>query len=63
MKMLNVIPSKCPQNHPCPSVRVCPEGALVQDGYGAPIVHASKCTKCGKCVRSCPMGALVIKDS
>ena len=50
--------NRCPQNHPCPSLRVCPVGALTQVGYGAPIVDKDKCTDCGKCVRYCPMGAL-----
>ena len=53
--------SRCPQNHPCPSVRVCPVGALSQKGYGAPIVDADKCIKCGKCVRFCPMRALALE--
>ncbi|MBU1076563.1 MAG: 4Fe-4S binding protein [Spirochaetes bacterium] len=52
--------SLCPQNHPCPSIRVCPEKALKQNGYDAPLVNKEKCTLCGKCVRFCPMGALYI---
>ena len=51
---------RCPQNHPCPSVRVCPVGALSQNGYKAPIVDISKCIKCGKCVHFCPKRALVL---
>ena len=47
----------CPQNHPCPSVRVCPVGALSQKGFGAPEIDYNKCVSCGKCVRYCPMGA------
>jgi ferredoxin len=50
--------SLCPQNHSCPSVRVCPVGALSQRGYAAPIVDESKCTNCGRCTKRCPMGAL-----
>lgn len=50
--------NRCPQNHPCPSVRVCPTGALIQHGFKAPQVDAEKCIDCGKCVRYCPMGAL-----
>jgi ferredoxin len=50
----------CPQNHPCPAVRVCPVGALTQMGFSAPSVDESKCTDCGKCVKTCPTGALVI---
>jgi Fe-S-cluster-containing hydrogenase component 2 len=58
MKM-TVIKERCPQNHPCPSVRVCPAGAIKQTGYGAPTVDAEKCTGCMKCTRFCPMGAFV----
>lgn len=55
---LNVIQSRCPQNHPCPSIRVCPVGAMTQVGFSAPKIDMDKCIKCGKCVRFCPMGAL-----
>ena len=58
---LSVKKSRCPQNHPCPSVRVCPVGALVQKGYDAPTIDEEKCIKCGKCVRFCPMRALVLE--
>lgn len=54
---ITVLKERCPQNHPCPSVRVCPVGALKQSGYKAPEVDDAKCTNCGKCVRFCPMGA------
>lgn len=50
--------SRCPQNHSCPSVRVCPAGALIQEGFRAPRVDAEKCVVCKKCVRYCPMGAI-----
>ena len=49
---------RCPQNHPCPSVRVCPQGALSQKGFAAPQVDASRCTNCGLCVNFCPLGAI-----
>jgi len=55
---VDVLKSRCPQNHPCPAVRVCPVGALVQRGFEAPVVDKEKCIDCGKCVRFCPMGAL-----
>ncbi|NLD71872.1 MAG: 4Fe-4S binding protein [Chloroflexi bacterium] len=55
---IQVVPQRCPQNHRCPSVRVCPVGALVQEGHAAPQVDESKCIDCGRCVRSCPLGAL-----
>ncbi|MGD0728022.1 MAG: 4Fe-4S binding protein [Spirochaetia bacterium] len=55
---VSVISARCPQNHPCPAVRVCTVGALAQRGYAAPVVNAAKCIDCGKCVRACPMSAL-----
>ena len=52
--------NRCPQNHPCPSVRVCSFGALVQRGFDAPVVVTDKCISCKKCVRYCPMGAIKV---
>ncbi|MBN1778016.1 MAG: 4Fe-4S binding protein [Clostridiales bacterium] len=52
---------RCPENHPCPSIRVCPVGALKQSGYAAPTVDESKCTKCGRCIRYCPMRAISLQ--
>ncbi len=60
MKMV-VVKSRCPQNHPCPSIRVCPVGALSQVGYSAPVIDQKKCTKCGRCIRSCVMGAFKLQ--
>lgn len=54
---IQVVKQRCPQNHPCPSVRVCPVGALSQRGFDAPVVDEAKCTNCGRCIRYCPMGA------
>lgn len=59
---LNVIKERCPQNHPCPSLRVCPAGALTQQGFKAPEVDQEICIACGKCVRFCPMGALKLAE-
>ena len=47
---------RCPQNHPCPSVRACPAGALIQKGFAAPELDESRCIGCKKCVRRCPKG-------
>lgn len=60
-KKLMVKKARCPQNHACPSVRVCAAGALTQNGYAAPKVDNEKCTRCGRCVRYCPMRALVLE--
>lgn len=59
--ILAVRKSRCPQNHPCPSVRVCPVGALSQKGHAAPVVDMDKCIKCAKCIRFCPMRAIVLE--
>ncbi len=48
----------CPQNHRCPILSICPAHAIIQDGYGLPVIDKSKCTKCGKCTRYCPTGAV-----
>ncbi|MFH0893799.1 MAG: 4Fe-4S binding protein [Bacteroidota bacterium] len=49
---------RCPQNHRCPAIRVCPADAISQNNAGLPIIDMSKCTECGKCTRYCPMGAI-----
>ncbi len=56
--MISIEKNRCPQNHPCPSIRVCPAGALIQNGYDAPIVDQEKCVECQVCVKYCPMGAI-----
>ena len=60
---IKVIVSKCPQNHVCPSLKVCPVGALVQEGHKAPTVLEEKCVDCGKCAEFCPKQALVLEQS
>lgn len=59
-RKVNVIAGNCPQNHSCPSVKVCPAGALVQEGFAAPTVDVEKCVGCGKCANLCPRKALVM---
>lgn len=50
--------NKCPQNHKCPALNVCPVQALSQENYNAPTVDIEKCLDCGACSNFCPMGAL-----
>jgi ferredoxin len=57
---LKILKEKCPQNHKCPAIAVCPVKALQQKGYEAPTVKADLCIDCGKCAKFCPMGALVL---
>ena len=43
MKLI-VNEEKCPQNHKCPSIVVCPQGAIRQkDIYSLPEVDGGKC--------------------
>ena len=55
---ISVNKNSCPQNHRCPSIRVCPVGAITQKGFEAPMIDNEKCIKCKKCVMFCPMGAI-----
>ena len=50
--------AKCPQNHRCPSIAVCPQGAISQKSiYALPEIDPEKCILCGKCMEYCPKGA------
>ena len=51
--MSEVVAKYCPQNHPCPTVRLCPTGALQQKGYRAPVIDDEKCIECGRCTEAC----------
>ena len=52
--MIAVNVHACPQNHPCPAVRSCPVGAIIQDDiYTAPRVDQDLCTDCGACTKAC----------
>lgn len=56
MKMM-IHEEKCPQDHACPVVRICPQGAVAQvAGEGAPTINYELCICCGKCVKYCPNG-------
>ncbi len=55
---LTIKKNRCPQNHSCPAVKVCPVNALSQKNFQAPIVNYDNCIKCGKCVHFCPMRAI-----
>lgn len=55
---LSVDPNKCPQNHRCPLVAMCPEGAISQDGNSLPVIDDALCIECGRCVRHCGMRAV-----
>jgi ferredoxin len=58
MGMMVIDKNRCPQNHACPLLRVCPVQAISQKGYGLPVINQEKCIKCGKCIKYCGMGAV-----
>lgn len=50
--------NKCPQNHKCPAILVCPKEAITQkDKSSLPVINQEKCVTCGKCLQLCPKGA------
>lgn len=54
---MTVDPNRCPQNHKCPALTVCPVGAIMQKGNGLPEIAQDKCIDCGRCISFCPMKA------
>ncbi|MDD4843602.1 MAG: 4Fe-4S binding protein [Anaerotignum sp.] len=51
--------NRCPQNHGCPSIRVCPVGAITQKNRrSAPVIDEALCIGCGKCAMFCPRKAI-----
>lgn len=59
-KKLIIETENCPQNHVCPAVKICPVGALSQDGFNAPTIDYAKCIACGRCSNFCPKKALLL---
>lgn len=56
---LTINPKRCPRNHRCPAISVCPKGAISQKTiFSLPVVDHDKCIVCGKCIRFCPRGAI-----
>jgi Fe-S-cluster-containing hydrogenase component 2 len=62
MHTIKIEASRCPQNHICPVIRVCPVGAISQKSpFSAPEIDEDKCTACGKCTKYCGYRAFSIK--
>ena len=58
MNEIRIEASRCPQNHFCPVLSICPAGAISQKGpFSAPLINYDKCTSCGKCTKYCGFGA------
>lgn len=57
MKLV-VDPKKCPQDHHCPAIAVCPVKAITQkDIYALPQINEDACMLCGNCIDHCPKKA------
>lgn len=56
--MITIDKNKCPQNHRCPSIAVCPVGAISQNGFELPVINQELCVECGKCIKFCPRKAI-----
>ena len=52
--------TRCPQNHRCPLLTLCPVGAITQEGNGLPVIDEMRCIACGKCVKYCGMQAITL---
>lgn len=55
---LTVDPGRCPQNHRCPLIAICPVGAISQQGFSLPQIDPARCIECGACAESCPRQAI-----
>jgi ferredoxin len=58
-----VMPHRCPQDHPCPCVQLCPIEAVSQKGYAAPQIDKDRCIECGACIGYCPYQAITDLDA
>ena len=64
MMKITVNKEKCPQNHRCPSIAVCPVKAISQkDINSLPVIDQNLCIACGKCMRFCPKDAFEKRES
>ncbi len=59
MNAIRIEASKCPQNHVCPVINICPSGAIVQKtDFSAPEIIGEKCAECGLCTNFCGFDAI-----
>ena len=56
--MITIDKDRCPQDHRCPSIAVCPVGAISQKGFELPTIDQGLCVECGQCINFCPKKAI-----
>jgi ferredoxin len=61
--MPRVLKDRCPADHPCPLVTLCPAGAVSQEGFAAPAIEDELCIECGVCSERCPYRAVASSGS
>ena len=57
---VRIDPVLCPKTHRCPLLKLCPVGAIGQEGNGLPVIDDTLCIACGKCVKYCGMQAITL---
>ncbi len=54
---------KCPQDHRCPAMAICPKQSITQENiYALPQVNPETCILCKQCINYCPKGAFELHD-
>ena len=59
---LTIDPARCPQNHRCPLIDLCPVGAISQEGFSLPAIDPDLCIECGHCIEICGRHAVYRKS-
>lgn len=52
--MIKLYDERCPQDHKCPLIKMCPKDSIQQEGFNAPTIDRNKCIECKICVKNCP---------
>jgi Fe-S-cluster-containing hydrogenase component 2 len=56
--MIIIDKNKCPQDHRCPAINVCPKKAISQVNFSLPEIDQTLCINCSKCINFCPKKAI-----
>lgn len=62
-KQVNLIKERCPNNHKCRVVKLCPAKALSQKEKEVPKIDKEKCISCQKCITLCPKNVFILEDT
>ena len=62
MSKIKVNQERCPQDHQCPLLGICPVEAISQNGDSAPRIDNEKCIQWGQCVATCPYRVMEIEQ-